>query len=253
MQILFGLVGSKHWLAGLIFFIYDLHFSLTVWSLYVHRYQAHRIIDVKPPLEQFFRLWLWLHADHGWGKRWSASHRKHHATSDSSEDPNSPQYYSLRELLTWWPLSPGKANYISPEDIQKYGKNIENHNDWIELNLYKKYPRLGLSIVCFSLILFFGLPGVIYAIIAWFWMSVIIVIIGNWAQHKIGYSVKDNKDHSKQFLPIGFLWGGEELHAGHHTYPSRANFAVNWWELDCGYLYIRLFNFLGLIRIKGSR
>jgi stearoyl-CoA desaturase (delta-9 desaturase) len=250
---IFGMTGPDHWLAGLAFFIFDLHFSLTVWSLYVHRYQAHRIVDVGRPLEHFFRLWLWLHADHGWGKRWLASHRKHHAMSDTAQDPNSPHFYTLKQLLTYWPLSPGNANYISPEDVEKYGKNIQDKTDWLELNLYKKYPRLGLCIVCISFILLFGLPGIIYAFIARYWMSVTIVIVGNWAQHKFGYAVAGTKDHSRQFLPIGFLWGGEELHAGHHSNPSSANFAVNWWELDCGYLWIKLFSFLGLVRIKGSR
>jgi stearoyl-CoA desaturase (delta-9 desaturase) len=51
-------------------------------------------------------------------------------------------------------------------------------------------------------------------------------------------------------VPWGLLLGGEELHNNHHAFPRSARFAVQRWELDIGWLWIRLFRALGLAQVR---
>ncbi len=50
--------------------------------------------------------------------------------------------------------------------------------------------------------------------------------------------------------PWGILVGGEELHNNHHAYPSSAKLSNRWWEIDLGWLYIRLLEALGLAKVR---
>jgi stearoyl-CoA desaturase (Delta-9 desaturase) len=51
-------------------------------------------------------------------------------------------------------------------------------------------------------------------------------------------------------VPWALLLGGEELHNNHHAFPRSARFAVQRWEIDIGWLWIRLFRALGLARVR---
>jgi hypothetical protein len=51
-------------------------------------------------------------------------------------------------------------------------------------------------------------------------------------------------------VPWALLIGGEELHNNHHAFPRSARFAVQPWEIDIGWLWIRLFSALGLARVR---
>ena len=53
-------------------------------------------------------------------------------------------------------------------------------------------------------------------------------------------------------VPWGILIGGEELHNNHHTYPNSARLSQKWWEFDAGWMWIRLFQALGLARLGAT-
>jgi stearoyl-CoA desaturase (delta-9 desaturase) len=69
--------------------------------------------------------------------------------------------------------------------------------------------------------------------------------IGHWW----GYRNFECPDAARNIMPWGFLVAGEELHNNHHAFPSSAKFSVQRWEFDIGWLYIRVFESLGLAKV----
>src|SRR5262247_911122 len=92
-----GLLNLPWW--GLVLVALGLtHVTIAAVTIFLHRYQAHRALDLHPVVSHFFRFWLWI----GTGmvtKSWTAIHRKHHARVETVEDPHSPQIYGIRKLL----------------------------------------------------------------------------------------------------------------------------------------------------------
>src|SRR3984885_6414013 len=67
-------------------------------TVYLHRCQAHRALDLHPVVSHFFRFWLWLTTGMV-TKEWTAIHRKHHARVETAEDPHSPVVLGIKKVL----------------------------------------------------------------------------------------------------------------------------------------------------------
>src|SRR5690349_17329944 len=225
------------------------HVTIAAVTIFLHRAQAHRALDLHPIVSHFFRFWLWL----GSGmvtREWVAIHRKHHAKCETADDPHSPQVHGINRVLwTGVVLYVKESHY--PETMERYGHGTPE--DWLERNLYSKHAVLGLTIMGVVDLLLFGLvPGVLIflAQIAWipFWAAGVINGVG----HFWGYRNWDvpAPDASRNISPIGMLIGGEELHNNHHAYPASARFSIKWYEFDLGWVYIRTLETLGLARVK---
>jgi stearoyl-CoA desaturase (delta-9 desaturase) len=225
------------------------HVTIAAVTIYLHRNQAHRALDLHPAVAHFFRLWLWLTTGMV-TKEWAAIHRKHHAKCETAEDPHSPQIHGINRVL--WT---GVALYVReshyPETMERYGHGTPD--DWMERNVYSHNSVLGLWLMGACDIALFGLvPGalIFLAQIAWipFWAAGVINGIG----HFWGYRNWDvpAPDASRNIVPIGILIGGEELHNNHHAYPASARFSMKWYEFDLGWIYIRALAALGLATVK---
>ena len=229
------------------------HFMGSVHSIYVHRGKGHNYFIFHPALEHFFRFWIWFTMGFSWPnwmQHWAAKHRKHHRYSDSIEDPHSPFHYTLKEMCDVTGTQ-GTANYISPKEIQEYAPDIISTNDWVERNLYCKYPKLGMILHWGIQTILFGWAGFIIGASVYFGAKNIGIFIGNYLTHKVGFTYAGNrdKDRSKIVFPISFLYGGEEIHAHHHNDASKPYFSRHWWEFDIGWFYIKILMFFGLIKL----
>jgi fatty-acid desaturase len=186
-----------------------------------------------------------------WQQHYAAKHRKHHRYSDDKNDPHSPHFYTVAQMLDVAHSDPNRANYISLEEIQQYAPDIKTVDDWIERNLYLKYRKLGMQLFVILFTVLFGIPGLIVGLINYYLMPAVFILMGNWVTHKIGFTYPWNtkKDRSKIVLPWGILAGGEELHAHHHDDASKPYFHRHWWEIDPGWIYARIFIFFRLMRL----
>ncbi|MEW6689931.1 MAG: fatty acid desaturase [Pseudomonadota bacterium] len=225
------------------------HVTIAAVTIYLHRNQAHRALDLHPAVAHFFRFWLWLTTGMV-TKEWAAIHRKHHAKCETAEDPHSPQIHGINRVLWLGVFLYVKESHY-PETMERYGHGTPD--DWIERNLYSKYSVLGLTLTGLADVALFGIvPGALVFVtqIAWipFWAAGVINGIG----HYWGYRSWDvpAPDASTNIVPIGMLIGGEELHNNHHAYPASARFSMKWYEFDLGWLYIRALEALGLATVK---
>jgi stearoyl-CoA desaturase (delta-9 desaturase) len=223
------------------------HVTIAAVTIYLHRCQAHRALELHPAVSHFFRLWLWLTTGMI-TKEWAAIHRKHHAKCETAEDPHSPQVYGINRVLWAGVFLYVKESY-NKETLERYGHGTPD--DWMERNVYSRNPTAGVMVMLAADLLLFGLvPGALIWVtqIAWipFWAAGVINGVG----HFFGYRSYDVADASTNIVPWGILIGGEELHNNHHAFASSAKLSSKWYEFDIGWLYIRLLEMLGLATVK---
>jgi stearoyl-CoA desaturase (delta-9 desaturase) len=216
-------------------------------TVYLHRCQAHRALDVHPIVSHFFRFWLWMTTGMI-TKEWAAIHRKHHAKCETEEDPHSPQVLGINKVLFTGVLLYVQESH-KPETMTKYGHGTPD--DWLERNVYTPMNKWGIVLLLAIDILLFGfLPGVIiYGLqLAWipFWAAGVINGLGHWW----GYRNFVTEDASTNMTPVAAWIGGEELHNNHHAYPTSAKFSIRWYEFDLGWMYIKIMEALGLATVR---
>jgi len=223
------------------------HVTIVSVTIFLHRHQAHRALDLSPLPSHFFRLWLWLTTGMV-TKEWAAIHRKHHAKCETPDDPHSPQIYGINRVL-WGGVFLYVKEAWNKETLQRYGHGTPD--DWLERNLYTPWHKLGITLMlAIDIVLFGALPGVIIWIVqvAWipFWAAGVINGIG----HYWGYRNFNCADASTNIVPWGILIGGEELHNNHHSFATSAKLSSRWYEFDIGWMYICILSALGLARVK---
>ncbi|HEY1057654.1 MAG TPA: fatty acid desaturase [Limnobacter sp.] len=222
------------------------HITIVAVTVYLHRAQAHRALDVHPALAHFFRAWLWLTT--GMSTRaWAAIHRKHHAKCETPDDPHSPQTRGLKTVF-WQGAELYRAEANNAETIARYGHGCPN--DWLENNVYERFPWQGVGVTLVLEFILFGFPGVSIWGIQMLWIPVLAAGVINGIGHYWGYRNYDCVDASRNIFPWGILIGGEELHNNHHTHATSAKLSSKWYEFDIGWMYIRIFSFLGLVKVK---
>jgi stearoyl-CoA desaturase (Delta-9 desaturase) len=223
------------------------HVTIVAVTIFLHRHQAHRALDLHPALSHFFRFWLWLTTGMV-TREWAAVHRKHHAKCDTPEDPHSPQVYGINRVL-WGGVFLYVKAARDPQTLERYGAGTPD--DWLERRLYSKFQTVGIVLMgAIDLVLFGIVPGgvILLAQIAWipFWAAGVINGVG----HYWGYRNWATPDWSTNIAPWGILIGGEELHNNHHAYPTSAKLSMKWYEIDIGWLYLRVFQALRLAKVK---
>jgi stearoyl-CoA desaturase (delta-9 desaturase) len=223
------------------------HITIAAVTIYLHRCQAHRALELHPVVSHFFRLWLWLTTGMV-TKEWAAIHRKHHAKCETAEDPHSPQIHGINRVLWGGVFLYVKESY-NKETMERYGHGTPD--DWAERNIYTRHAMAGVSLMLAFDLLAFGLvPGFLIWItqIGWipFWAAGVINGVG----HFFGYRSYDVADASTNIVPWGILIGGEELHNNHHAFASSAKLSSKWYEFDIGWMYIRLLDMFGLATVK---
>jgi stearoyl-CoA desaturase (Delta-9 desaturase) len=222
------------------------HITIAAVTIFLHRTQAHRAMDLGPIPSHFFRFWLWL----GTGmvtKEWVAIHRKHHAKCETVDDPHSPQTRGIETVL-WRGAELYRAEAKNQETISKFGHGTPN--DWLERNLYSRYSWQGVGLMLILNLALFGALGLTVWAVQMLWIPITAAGIINGIGHYWGYRNFEAPDASTNVSPWGLIIGGEELHNNHHTYPTSAKFSVKKYEFDIGWLYISAMQRIGWAKVK---
>lgn len=222
------------------------HVTILSVTIYLHRYSAHRSLELHPAVKHFFRLWLWLSTGMN-TREWTAIHRKHHAKCDTPEDPHSPVVLGLGTVMRR-----GAELYReeagNEQTLRMYGKNCPD--DWIERNLYTRFPMGGIVLMALIDLALFGVLGITVWAVQMMWIPVWAAGVVNGLGHAVGYRNFECRDAATNLVPWGVLIGGEELHNNHHTYPNSAKLSVRRFEFDIGWFWIRVLSALRLAKVQ---
>ena len=245
MEYLYGVLGLSFW-GYVITALVMVHITTMGVTLYLHRDQAHRGLELHPAIRHFFRLWVWMTSGMG-TKEWVAVHRKHHAKCETAEDPHSPKIFGLKRVVLEG-AELYKVEAAKEETLEQYGRGTPD--DWLERNVYRRLSYGGIILLVILDLILFGVPGII--IIAFQMVSMPLFAAGiiNGVGHHTGYRNFESNDASTNIVPWGTYLGGEELHNNHHAFPSSAKFSVQPWEFDIGWMYIQILKFFGLAKVK---
>lgn len=230
----------------LLFTLAVTHITIAGVTIFLHRCQAHRALDLHAIPSHFFRFWLWMTTGMV-TKEWAAIHRKHHAKCETAEDPHSPVTRGI-ETVVFEGAELYRIEAKNRETIEKYGHGTPD--DWIERNVYTKHSALGVSLMLVINVMLFGVLGLTVWAIQMAWIPVTAAGVINGIGHYWGYRNFECKDASTNILPIGIIIGGEELHNNHHTFGTSAKLSAKWYEFDIGWMYISILAFLGLAKVK---
>jgi stearoyl-CoA desaturase (delta-9 desaturase) len=234
------------WWEIVLYTLVTTHITITSVTIYLHRHQAHRALDLHAIPAHFFRFWLWL-ATGQVTKEWVSIHRKHHAKCETIDDPHSPQAHGIKKVF-WQGAELYRAESKNQETLRKYSQGCPN--DWLERNLYTRFSWQGVGLMMIIDLALFGAIGLTVWAVQMVWIPFWAAGVVNGVGHFWGYRNFEAPDASTNVSPWGLIIGGEELHNNHHTYPTSAKFSVKPYEFDVGWGYIKLLEKAGLAHVK---
>src|SRR6478609_7883054 len=149
-----GLVETTWW-EVVLYTLIATHITIAAVTIFLHRCQAHRALDLHAIPSHFFRFWLWMTTGMV-TKEWAAIHRKHHAKCETEEDPHSPITRGIKKVLLEG-AELYRAESRNPQTMEKYGHGTPD--DWLERNVYSKHSALGVSLMLLIDLALFGVIG----------------------------------------------------------------------------------------------
>lgn len=241
----------------ILFFIAHWYLSLFFQTFFHHRYASHATFTMSKGWEKVFFVLAWIFqgsnylSPYGYG----IMHRMHHAYADTEQDPHSPKY----DESIWKMMWKTKTIYSAITN-KKYPVDPRFTQDVPEWTAFDNFARSWVSRIMWGAVY----VGVYYMFATEWWLWLLLPIqfmlspvhgaIINWFAHKYGYTNFTVGDTSKNFLPFDFLMLGESYHNNHHKRGNNANFGgVRWHEIDPTYQVIKVFNWMGIIRLKSTK
>ena len=207
--------------------------SVLATTVYLHRVLAHRSLTLRPSLTLVFRAVLWITTGIT-PRAWVAVHRKHHAFSDTPQDPHSPV------VLGFWAVQLGNVKLYRHTirdgvTVTRYSRDLPP--DGLDRMLFD-HAFTGLAIGIGLLIVVLGpLAGLLAAgihTVVYLAISAAVNAVG----HTYGKRPYENLATNNQWL--AWISGGEGLHNNHHAAPTSARFALAPGQTDPGWWLIRL-------------
>ncbi|HEY5663723.1 MAG TPA: fatty acid desaturase [Ilumatobacter sp.] len=212
-------------------------------TVYLHRGLSHRAVTFSRPAHAAFKVLIWLSTGIK-VREWVAVHRKHHAHTDTPDDPHSPaisgwKTVQLKNLVMYRRAAHDQAN------IDKYARDLAPTR-W-DRHLFDR-SLLGLSLGVALLCLLFGWQ---VGLLATF-VHVNYYLAGSAAVNAIGHHFGrrryPNSATNLQWLAL--VTAGEGLHNNHHAAPTSAKLAHRWYEIDLGWLMIKPLTWLHLAKLR---
>lgn len=214
-------------------------------TVYLHRGLSHRAITFSKPAHAAFKLLVWLSTGIK-VREWVAVHRKHHAHTDTPDDPHSPaisgwKTVQMKNLAMYRRAAHDQAN------IDKYAKDLAP-TKW-DRYLFDHSP-LGLILGAGVLVVAFGWQvGLLASVIHLNYYlagSAAVNAIG----HHFGRRRYPNSATNLQWLAL--ITAGEGLHNNHHAAPTSAKLAHRWYEIDPGWFVIKPLTWVRLAKVRLS-
>jgi stearoyl-CoA desaturase (delta-9 desaturase) len=234
------------WWGYVVYTLVTTHITIAAVTIYLHRHQAHRALELHGIASHLFRFWLWFTTGMV-TREWAAIHRKHHAKCETTEDPHSPQRFGIHKVL-FEGAELYRVESAKAQTLERYGHGTPD--DWIEHRLYGRFTKLGIALLLIVDFILFGFIGITIWAVQMLWIPFMAAGVVNGIGHYWGYRTFQPADASRNIVPWGILIGGEELHNNHHAHVTSARLSSRWYEFDIGWLYIRVLEILGLARVK---
>lgn len=224
-----------------------------------HRLLSHRAFATPLPIRIVATV-CGAMAGQGRVLHWVADHRRHHAHSDTEDDPHSPHVKNgeagrvrMGRLRGWWHAHIGHMLNDEVTNCTLFAADLSRDPVVSRLNrLYVPCVVLGLA-----------LPAAIGGLVAgtwigalqgFFWGGVIRMFVVQqvtWSvasfAHMFGRRPYDARDRSTNNFSVALLSFGSAWQNNHHAFPKSAYLGLEWWEVDITAWFIDVLARLGLV------
>lgn len=232
-----------HVLLGIIVGLVTAELAILVTTVYLHRGLAHRAITVHPAVAGVLRVVIWV-ATGMKPREWTAVHRRHHAATDTPDDPHSPL------ILGFWRVQLANAALYrrTARDgvtVDRYAKDLppDRLDRWF---FDRAWLGLGIGVVLLCVVLGWqtGLIAAVVHMVAYLGLSGAVNAVG----HTVGERPHENSATNGRLLAL--ITAGEGFHNNHHAAPTSARFARKRGDLDFGWWAVRSLSLVRLAHIR---
>lgn len=223
-------------------------FAIFATTVYLHRSLSHKALTVHPAAAMPFRFIIWITTGMR-PREWVAVHRKHHAATDTADDPHSPA------VQGFWRVQLGNVGLYKKaaadrRNLQKYARDIPT--DRFDA-LFFDYALFGLAFgIAILVVVMWALGfGLITGFAAAGIHAVLYVMLAgaiNAVTHTFGAQPYQNSATNLKSLAL--VTGGEGLHNNHHAAPTSARFSLHGREIDPGWWFVRMLVALKLAQVR---
>ena len=207
-----------------------------------HRLLTHRGYKTPKAVEYFLTL-CGLLALEGGQINWVATHRIHHAYTETADDPHSPRAGGWWAHMGW--ILTGTAQQHDAATMQRYAPDLTKDRFHVWLNRLYFVPL----IISGLMLLYFGGWSMLMCGV---FLRVTIGLHATWlvisATHLWGTRRFITRDDSTNSWWVALLTFGEGWHNNHHAHPRAARHGLTWYEIDVNWWGIRTLQFLGLAK-----
>ena len=234
-------------LPSLVFAFVITEITILATTVYLHRALSHRALAIHPAAALPFRILLWVTTGMR-PREWVAVHRKHHAATDTVDDPHSPIVHGF------WRVQLGNVGLykkVAGDEVavKRYARDLPA--DRLDRALFD-HALLGLGVgiaIAMGITSLIGLGWQVGLIGSLLHAFTYVMLSGaiNAVGHTYGSRPQENSATNGQLLAL--VTAGEGLHNNHHAAPTSATFALH-GELDPGWLLIRVLRRFGLATVR---
>jgi stearoyl-CoA desaturase (delta-9 desaturase) len=207
-----------------------------------HRLLTHRSMKLAGPLEHIVAT-LGVLALQGGPISWVATHRAHHAYSDTERDPHDSSRGFLWSHMEWlYRTNPAR---LSREEERRFAPDLYADPYLRFLDDYAPWTQVVLGLALFAA---GGWSWVVWGV----FVRLVVLYHATWlvnsAAHLFGYRTytAPGKDHSTNNWVVGIIAWGEGWHNNHHAFPFSARHGLRWYEVDVTWWAITLLERCGL-------
>jgi len=219
-------------------------------TLGFHRLLSHGSFKVPKVFTYLLTLFGCL-AMQGGPIRWVATHRLHHKTADTPEDPHSPTQGFWWAHLVWNLYRHPKL--VTEEDFKHFAPDLCRDPVFRFLDRYFVFLNIMFALLIFGIGYLIQGWKLALSLVAWgcalrtvyVWHITWLV---NSATHLWGYHSYDTNDNSQNNWWVALLTFGEGWHNNHHANPQSARMGLAWQEIDMTYWVIRFLRKIGLAK-----
>ena len=172
------------WWGYVVYTLVVTHITIAAVTIYLHRHQAHRALDLHPLPSHFFRFWLWLTTGMI-TKEWTAIHRKHHAKCETVDDPHSPQIYGIRKAAAGRRRALPRRNRAIAR--RSSATATARPTTGSSASSTAASPCIGISLMLITNFVLFGFIGITIWAVQMMWIPFLAAGVINGIGHYWGY------------------------------------------------------------------
>lgn len=219
-----------------------------------HRLITHKAFETYRPIRLYLAICGSIAAQ-GAVIRWTATHRKHHQSSDQEGDPHSPHIHgdSAWDLLRGiWHAQMGWLFHRDPANTANGVRDLTSDPAMLLIDkLYFFWVFFGMALPGGIVWLWTGtawgfISGAIWGGIVRICLMQHVTWSINSICHVWGARPFQTHDHSANNPICAVLALGEGWHNNHHAFPTSARHGLQWWQFDSSWLIIQTMGLLGL-------